>query len=179
MNDIILPQSFPAGAMAVICAPHAAADHISPLIVRLALGGTVRVLDGGNRLQAYPLTRLIRLHTPAVEEVSQRIHVRRAFTAYQMLALLEEISPSSVPCILLDLLASFYDETLPLNEAHSLLKRCLERSDALRVLAPVIVTLAPPPTPRRYSLFEAVCQRADALWLEPQPSAPPVQFSLF
>lgn len=179
MNEILLPQTLIPGALAVICAPHAAGERISPLIVQLALTGPVQVLDGGNRLQVYPLTRLIRRHTLAVEEVSQRIRVRRAFTAYQMLALLEESQPVPVPWVILDWLASFYDEALSLREAAQLAKRGLARMEDLRALAPVILTLAPPPIPARRVLFEEVCQRADVLWMEPQEPAPPVQPALF
>lgn len=179
MNEILLSSSFTTGALAVICAPHAAADRISPLIVQMALNGMVQVLDGGNRLQPYLLTRLIRRHTLEVEEISRRIRVRRAFTAYQMLALLEESQPVPTPWIILDWLASFYDEAIPFGEASQLARRGLRQIEDLCTLAPVILTLAPPPTPARRSLFEEVCQHAHVLWIEPQPPAPPAQPPLF
>ena len=59
------------------------------ITAQLALRGEVTVLDGGNRFQAYPVAHLIRRQTPDVRAAAERLFIRRAFTCYQMLALLE------------------------------------------------------------------------------------------
>ena len=52
------------------------------LTARLAEAGPVRVVDGGNQYNVYPVMRAARGRL----EVRERIRVSRAFTCYQMLA---------------------------------------------------------------------------------------------
>ena len=90
------------------------------------------------------------------------IFLRRAFTCYQMLALLEGTPALHQPYLILDLLATFHDENVPVEEVSRLLDRCLTQVDRLRLEAPVIVTLAPAHEQRQF-LFERVCARGDQL----------------
>ena len=67
-------------------------DHhsiIPDLIAELALRGPVTVLDGGNCFPAYRIAQLIRRKSLQVDSISRHIFVRRAFTCYQMVNLLE------------------------------------------------------------------------------------------
>lgn len=156
----LLPALRP-GALTVVCAPHAAREPIARLTAELALQGSVTVLDGGNRFQPYRVAHLLRQKTPDVNRVSQRIFIRRAFTCYQMLALLEGTPSLRQPYILLDLLATFYDDHVPAHEARRLLYGCLRQVERLGQFAPVVVTLAPPLVPERAFLVEMVCARAE------------------
>ena len=49
--------------MIVLTAPHAAAKLMLELSARLSLAGEVRVLDGGNRFNVYPVARAARRYT--------------------------------------------------------------------------------------------------------------------
>ena len=73
-----------------------------------ALRGPVTVLDGGNRFNAYLVARGARGQT----ELLERITVSRAFTCYQMLTLLETTHPLPRPILILDLLNTYYDESV-------------------------------------------------------------------
>lgn len=110
---------------------------ISTLIVELAMRSSVTVLDGGNRFGAYQIMRQLRTRTVDLTAISNRIFVRRAFTFYQVLALLEDTSPSKSPTVALDLLASFYDENIPDMEVQRVLDQCLLHIQRLSVYAPI------------------------------------------
>ena len=79
------------------------------LAAELALRGPVTIFDGGNRFVPYRVTSLLRKHTTDIYSASARISVRRAFTCYQMMALLGDARPLPQPYLLLDLLSTFYD----------------------------------------------------------------------
>ena len=63
----------------------------------------VHVLDGGNRFNGYTLARA----AYGRQEILNRITVARAFTCYQMLALLESTPASEGPFMILDCCARF------------------------------------------------------------------------
>jgi hypothetical protein len=149
------------GKLIVITAFHETREQITTLTAELALRGAVTVLDGGNRLAAYQLVRLLRMRTSNIEEAAKRIFVRRAFTCHQLLALLESSQALPQPYIILDFLFSFYDENVPLQEANRLLDRCLHQLDRLRTTGPVVVSLTP--YPNRPLLFERVRLKGDQI----------------
>lgn len=147
------------------------------LAARLALQGAVRVLDGGNCFNVYHITRSIRRQTTDLSGVLGRISLSRAFTCYQMAALLAETPGSSCPTLIPDLLATFYDEAVRLEESQRLLRFCLQHLRRLSYGAPVIAS-ASPPRPvctGRGGLLDLLQEAAGQLWMaEPLPDAPPV-----
>ncbi|MBN1305348.1 MAG: hypothetical protein JXA13_13000 [Anaerolineales bacterium] len=156
-------------SLIVLAAPHAAREEASRLAVELVLHGPLTVLDGGNRFQPYLITRLLRQQHVDIISASRRLSIRRSFTCFQMLALLESTPALQQPYLILDLLAGFYDEQVGDNQAHRLLERCLEQVLRLGQLGPVVITLAPAPSPERSFLVERVCSRADRV-LTPEQS---------
>ena len=152
----ILPAITP-GSFTVVCAQHAAREQITSVIAELALRGPLTILDGGNRFQAYHVAHLIRRQTPDVRAAADRLFIQRAFTCYQMLALLESTPARSQPHLVLDLLATFYDDHVPTHEASRLLEACLIQLERLRRMASVAITLAPPLLEERAFLVERVC----------------------
>jgi len=106
MDILPLPQPH---SLTVFCGS-GRSEPVAQVMAELALRGPLTILDGGNRFPAYHLIRLIRGRTPDPSAVLQHTFVRRAFTCYQMLVLLEGTPALSQPYILLDLLATFYDE---------------------------------------------------------------------
>jgi len=108
------------GTLVVVYGPQAAREEPSVIAAQLALRGEVTVLDGGNRFQAYRVAHLIRRHTPDVSAAVNRLFIRRAFTCYQMLAILENTPSLKQPHLILDLLGTFYDDHVPTYEARNL-----------------------------------------------------------
>jgi len=174
----ILP-TLRSGSLTVVYAAHAARDEVSHVISQLALRGPVAVLDGGNRFQAYRIGQLLRQHTTDIHSAAKRLFIRRAFTCYQMLALLEDTPALPHPYIILDPLATFYDENVRPHEALRLLEACLNQIDRLCHAAPVAVTLGPPILEERAFLIQKVCDRAGNLFTEKIPAPGASQPELF
>jgi hypothetical protein len=159
-------------ALTALCAPHAARDEIAPLIARLALQGPILVLDGGNRFAGYRIMQHLRLLVPDPTSALRRIFVRRAFTCYQVSAMLDETPSRSQPSLLLDMLATFYDENVPLSEASRLLECCLRQVERLAQVGSLLVTLTPPPSPERLCLVERLSAAAHAFYSVDPPVIP-------
>jgi hypothetical protein len=155
-----LPPLLKPNKTIVICTPSAGREQIAALTAELALCGAVTILDGGNRFPAYQTVRMLRRRTANILPTANRIFLRRAFTCYQMLYLLESTPSLHQPYLILDLLATFQDENVSTPEVSRLLDRCLAQIDRLRLQAPVIVSLAPPQGERLF-LLERVCARGD------------------
>lgn len=170
MDALTLPLS---NRLMVLAAPHAAVKLMLELAARLALSGELRVLDGGNRFNVYPVARTIRRYTAELTAALARIHMARAFTCYQAAAMLAEQPADGRPLIVLDLLATFYDESVALDESRRLLASCLPHLERLSAAAPVVVSARPPapPYPERAVLLEALQEAASGAWqLEPLPA---------
>lgn len=168
------------GTLTVVYGPHAVREPSAVLSAQLALRGPLTVLDGGNRFQPYRIVQLLRQQTAQIESAAKHLFIRRAFTCYQMLALLEDTPSLRQPYLILDLLATFYDQHVNEREARRLLAACLLQVERLRQCAPVVVTLAPPLLTERAFLIEMVCAQAECVLLQevPAPMAP-TQISLF
>ena len=141
---------------------------------RLAVHAPLRVLDGGNRFNAREVARLLRSqNAPDVYAALERIRVARAFTCYQMLALLEQTPPGPHPTLVIDLLDTFYDESAPLDERRRLIESCLALLRDLSIQAPVAASVRPPPPSQLdpTGLLEIVQQAADSLWFQEQNAA--------
>ena len=54
------------------------------------LGSSVVFVDGGNSFKLYQIARLARLHNLNPDKILKKIHIARAFTAYQMTSLILE-----------------------------------------------------------------------------------------
>jgi hypothetical protein len=137
-----LPDLYP-GKLYLVQVTRPLRRHIiNATIARLALRGTLRVLDGGNRFDAHGIARALRLHTHHLKAALERIQVRRAFTCYQVITLLADTPLSTTPTLVLDMLTTFYDENVSLPERQRLLEICLGELVRLRQRAVVLVTAA-------------------------------------
>lgn len=159
----ILP-SIRTGTLTVALAPHAARDTMAALIAELALRGPVTVLDAGNRFMAYRIAQLIRRKSLDVERISTRIFLRRAFTCYQVVSLLEGTHAFSHPHIILDLLQTFHDDQVSVPESRRLLNTCLKEIERLRFVAPIAISLAPTPSNGKPFLADDLCEQADEVF---------------
>lgn len=151
------------------------------LAARIALHNPLRVLDGGNRFNAYVVAqelRRLRRRNPA--EALARIRVARAFTCHQVLALLTATPPEPVPTLAIDILDTFYDESVPLDERLQLARQTAARLRLLSRHAAVIVSVRPPPPPHidPTGLLDVLQDAADTAWMLELP-APQEQPRLF
>ncbi len=147
-------------------------DLTNWLLVQLALDGPVRVLVGGNRYPGYAIHRLARRCTSQLGQVLGHIQVARAFTCYQMLALLQQscAATPSAPVVILDLLDSFSDQNVPAWERARLLHACAERLQRLAERAPLLISLRFPFSPEAAVWVSLLERAADCIWqLDPGP----------
>ena len=173
MDALTLPLS---NRLLVLVAPHAAGTLMLELAARLSLNGTLRVLDGGNRFNIYPVARNIRRYTPELTGALARIHLSRAFTCYQMTVMLSEAAADGLPTLVLDFLSTFYDENVTLVESQRLLRECLPHLKRLSRRAPVVVGVKPPAPlcANRSVLVDLLVEQANQSWtLEPLPVPAP------
>lgn len=140
-------------------------------LYRLAERGPLTVLDGGNRFNAYLVARGAR----GQAELLERITVSRAFTCYQMLTLLETIPCLPRPILTLDLLNTFYDESVRVYERRRLLEGCIFHLDRLSQPAGGAVTVHPPavPSPAAIEFVRMLESHAADMYLPQLPLALP------
>jgi hypothetical protein len=153
-------------------------------VARLACWGPLRLLDGGNRLDVYALNLAIARALgeeaagprgePALTDILERIQLARAFTCYQMAALLTDTPAEGVPTLVMDLLSTFYDENVPAVESQRLLRSCINHLSRLNRSAPVAVSARPGMPVDRPELLEFLTAAAGQIWtLEPEPVREP------
>jgi hypothetical protein len=140
----------------------------------------LRVLDGGNRFNAYTVARAARGRPAAL----QRITVARAFTCHQLLALLESTPTGPGPFVILDLLRTFYDESVQAGERKRLLRACLGQLERLEQAAGGLVSVHPPAlaSPAALELLGLLQASAAATYFLQPPAGSagrPAQMSLF
>ncbi len=153
--------------------PHALSERMLQLISALALRQTVTVLDCGNRSNMYAVARLIRPFTSDPVSVMNNIRLSRAFTCYQVLAMIQATAkkPPQEPLVLLDLLATFLDEDVELKGSQRLLTHSLDLLEEMSHFAPVVISTRPIPAiaENRSVLLEQLKASVDICWEEPLP----------
>jgi hypothetical protein len=158
--------------------------HGSPAVLSLALRLCVRAqlprqlggletnvlfIDGGNRFRLYEVSRIAQLHKLDPREVLEHIFISRAFTAYQMTALiLEELAEAvaqyhSNLIVLSDFAGLYLDKDVPSKEAKdvfsqltSYLSRFVEEHRVMMVIA----CCPHPPSDRNLFFKMLACGRA-------------------
>ena len=131
----------------------------------------VRVLDGGNRFNAYTVARAARGRS----EVLNHIMISRAFTCYQVRSLLESTPTTPIPFVVLDLLNTFYDESVQIGERKQLLRACIMHMERLVAASGGVVSVHPPKVPSQSAmeLLEMLQTSAvDTYFIQPAPPAP-------
>jgi hypothetical protein len=106
-------------------------------------------------------------------EALSRLRLSRAFTCFQLAELIENTPSGVEPLFVLDLLATFYDESVPLRDSERLLAATLMHLKRLASEAPVIVGAHEPQTlvKERWRLLDHLQTAADAAWMlrAPEP----------
>jgi len=175
MNALLNPAP---GRLLLVIAPRAGGAIMLDLIARLACRGPLRLLDGGNCFDVYrcnlAIARALQGQKEQLPAVLERIQLARAFTCYQMVALLKQTQARPVPTLVLDLLSTFYDESVPGVESRRLLQACIVQLQRLNNRAPVAISTRPGLTGSRPELLEALQSAASQVWaLEPYVPEPP------
>jgi hypothetical protein len=160
---------FQPGHWGLVILPHGGHVQLLAAAGRLALRGPIIILDGGNRCNVYTLARAVGGRT----DVLRRVHLSRAFTCYQVAALLEDTPESLHPVIVLDLLSTFYDEAVSVFERRRLLNICLAHLLRLSRGAGLLVSASIPKvaSPENVALLETLQAGADGVW-SPAPALP-------
>ena len=143
-----------------------------------ARGETPRLFDGGNRFDGYFVARLARRLTPRPRVVLSRMRLSRAFTCFQLAELIENTPTEpqtdrngppadSSPLFVLDLLNTFYDESVPARDVERLLARVIAQLKRLAAVGPVIVGAGEPQSlvKERWSLLDQLQAAADLTWM--------------
>lgn len=169
MNTIteVIPLAFPLSKhLMLVIAPQAGRTGMLELAARLALAGPLHVLDGGNQFNVYPVARALRRQTANLAAALSRIQMARAFTCYQVSAMLAQAPTGSTPILALDLLSTFYDENVTLAESQRLLAGGLIQLQRLSRSAPVVVSVSPPGplSADRLPLLEQLKSAATQVW---------------
>lgn len=177
MNALLNPTP---GRLLLVIAPRAGGAIMLDLIARLACRGPMRLLDGGNCFDVYrcnqAIARALQGQKGQLADVLERIQLARAFTCYQMVALLKQTQAWPIPTLVLDLLSTFYDESVPAIESRRLLQACIVQLQRLNNLAPVAISVRPGLTGSRPELLEALQSAASQVWaLEPYVPDPPAR----
>ena len=111
-----------AGKLGLLIGPRAEREVMFKITALLASHGPVRILDGGNSFDAFRVARLIRRRTPHLAQALERISIARAFTCYQVVTLFEQTPATPCPQLALDMLATFGDESVSVEESERLLQ---------------------------------------------------------
>jgi hypothetical protein len=154
---------------------------LAALTMMAARGQQVRVFDGGNRFDGYFIARLARRLSSDPHAVLERVRLSRAFTCFQLAQLIENAPAAEAPpgsatqppevLFVLDLLSTFYDESVPLRDSERLLVDTIAHLRRLAATGPVIVGAREPRVlvKERWSLLDQLQVAADAAWLLRSP----------
>ncbi|NMB62533.1 MAG: hypothetical protein GYA18_09370 [Chloroflexi bacterium] len=178
MNDIT--QVLNLNQLVVLALPRSRARDTLSIVCDLALKDSLRVVDGGNLFNVLLLNRLIRRKTSNVTAVLSRIYISRAFTCFQMEAMLHDLQTYHSPVIVLDLLHMFYDESIDDQQSRHLFASCVAHLRRISGSSPVLVSIAPAPhTGSRTFLTSMLLEAANHVWQWEANSAPQLQPSLW
>jgi hypothetical protein len=161
---------------------------LTAITAMAAKGQSLRVFDGGNRFDGYFVARLARRFSlrpngnngAAIDPHAVLTHIRlsRAFTCFQLAELIETTPPGPDPLFVLDFLATFYDESVPLRDTERLLLTTISHFKRLAAYGPVIVGAREPRSlvKDRWMLLDHLQLAAEDAWMMRLPeTTEPVQ----
>jgi hypothetical protein len=139
LDELGWQLNVPPGQWLLLAGPRLINTTMLEAISRLGRHAQVRVMDGGNRFNAYKVARFAH----GRPDVLNRITVSRAFTCYQMVSLLESTPAIPIPFVILDMLSTFYDDNVTLGERKRLLHSCISHLERLEKVSSGVVSVHP------------------------------------
>jgi len=136
------------------------------------LGSNVVFVDGGNTFQLYHVARLARLHRLDPKQTLERIYISRAFTAYQMTALVLEKLRETIRrydaklVVISDIAGFFLDKDVAETEARRVYSQVTAylSNFAKENQVMLVATYPPHQASRRNTLLhEVTCGRANTV----------------
>jgi len=136
------------------------------------LGTDVIFVDGGNTFRLYNVSRLAQIHQLNPRNVLERIHIARAFTAYQLTSLVMDKMKIAVKrlraklVIVSDIAGLFMDKDIPDEEARRVFSHITAylSTFARENDAALVATYLPRKTSQRNLYFHALtCSRANVV----------------
>lgn len=174
----ILPN-LKTGDLALMHGSHSVASLSSLLCVKAQLpkqlGGLASAavfIDGGNTFRLYQITRIAQLNKLDPMQVLNKICIARAFTAYQMKALITEKLPLVIKAtgaklvIIADIAATFLDGDLSEHETQKVYHQVMEYLSKFADAKHVIIVATYPPhedTRRNDTLYSATYGKANVV----------------
>lgn len=145
-------------------------------IAHLALVMPLTVFDCGRRFDASIVARAAQ----GRKEIVDNIKVQRAFTCFEEVKLLEQEQIGKTPIVILDFLATFYDENVKLGTRNFLLQRSLQHFQRLSQFAGLAVSVhAPAASGDSITLYERLRSAAPSLSDYAVPANESMQLGLF
>jgi len=169
------------GKISLVVAPRTVVPSLMSMLAALALRGRVIVVDGGNCFDGYALARALRRQTHRVQAGLKAVQLSRAFTCYQMVAMLSELPVDGTPVIVLDMLSTFLDENVGFAKRQRLLDNSLALLRRISQGAPVAVWSRSRSTPNNEGqiLLTPLLEAAHDIWELEAPELPEHQLPLF
>ena len=139
-------------------------QRMHALIVELALTGSVKIIIGGNRYDHYGINYALAVATGQYERIlNGNIHLSRAETCYQVVELLHETQADQTTSLVLDMLTTFYDESVPEQEVNHLLFESISALRRLSQQAAVLISAhSKPNRPRLLKALENAVDQVEA-----------------
>ena len=172
-------SGFEIGDFAVLYGSHSVQSLVSLLCVRAqlppqlgGLGSNVVFIDGGNTFMLYQIARLAQLHQLDPKQTLEGVYLSRAFTAYQMTALILEKLEETVKrydaklVIISDIAGFFLDKNIQEYEARRVYSQVIAYLSSFAKENGIILIATYPPhqQTKRNSFFQAVtCGNANVV----------------
>lgn len=169
------------GKISLVVAPRGVLQSLMSMLASLALRGRVIVVDGGNCFDGYALARALRRHTHQVQAGLKQVWLSRAFTCYQMVAMLAELPINGTPVIVLDMLSTFLDENVNFTKRQRLLDNSLNLLRRISQGAPVAVWARSRPSDNTEAqqLLTPLLEASHDIWELQAQETPEHQLPLF
>jgi hypothetical protein len=144
--------------------------HLPPQLG--GLGTNVVFIDGGNTFRLYNVSRLAQIHQLNPQNVLERTHIARAFTAYQLASLIMDKMEVTVKrlraklVVVSDIAGLFMDKDIPDEEARRVFSHVTAylSTFAHENDAALVVTYLPRKTSKRNLYLHALtCSRANII----------------
>ena len=156
--------------------PHRHYEQLLTACAYLAERGPLLVLDCNRRYNPAVVARAAR----GREEITDRIQSQRAFICYEVVKLLQRTPAGRTPVLVLDMLASFYDENVQYRMRRFLLESSIRQLERLGSGAGLAVFVQPPAAEgESRQLFEHLQAAAPQVLTYQTQTPGPEQLGLF